>query len=205
MIAIIGEVIAEFYPADVEEGEEVRYSYSVGGSAVDAASRLEDAGIADFEIVSKFSNDNLGIDEHAMLEDLDWTLADIDPSPLLSPVDINGDIRLRNTAAATITTEELSLHLAKAKPDAVVLSAALLSLNPSASAIVDAVLFMDNKPLIIVDLGEDDRLTVSLEILKDSLNKLASSDKAYKIGDRVETKLKTISRDSAIERLKSIN
>ena len=80
-----------------------------------------------------------------------------------------------------------------------------MSLNPSASAIVDAVLFMYNKPLIIVDLGEDDRLTVSLEILKDSLNKLESSDKAYKIGDRVETKLKTISRDSAIERLKSIN
>lgn len=205
MIAIIGEIIAEFYPADVEEGEEVRYSYSVGGSAVDAASRLEDAGIADFKIVTKFSNDNLGIDEHAMLEDVGWTFSDIEPSPLLSPVDIAGDIRLRNTAAATITTEELSMYLAKAKPDAVVISAALLSLNPSASSIVDAVLFMDNKPLIIVDIGEDDRLTVSLEILKDSLNKLASSDKAYKIGDRVESKMKTISRDSAIERLKSIN
>ncbi len=204
MIAIIGETIAEFYPAETEVDGELFYSYSVGGSAIAAATDLENAGISNFEIVSKFSNDNLGQDVYALVEDLNWSIAPIDKSPLLSPVDIMGDVRLRNTAASTITAEELSMYLAEAKPNAILLSAPLLSLNPSASAIVDAVLFMDNRPLIIVDLG-DDRLTVSLEILKDSLNKLALSDKAYKIGDRVESRMKTISRESAIERLKSLN
>lgn len=205
MIAIIGEIIAEFYPADLEKDGEEIFSYVIGGSAIAAASYLEDAGITDFEIVSKVSNDNLGKNEIEVLEDIEWHVADIDRSPLLSPIDIMGDIRLRNTAASTVTAEELTIYLAKSKPDAVLICAPLLSLNPSASSIVDAVLFMDNKPLIIVDLGDDDRLTVSLEILKDSLNKLSTSDKAYKIGDRVESKMKTISRDSAIERLKSIN
>lgn len=204
MILIIGETLTEFYPLEGEIGDEDCYTCRMGGSLLEAAYWLEDSGIKNIMLASKFSHDNIGENYYSALEDLGFDIAKLDKSPLLSPVDIIGDIRLRGTAASTITTEELTELLYEAKPDAIVLTSPLLSLNPSASNIVDSVLFFTPAPLIIVDLGDNPTAIVSLEILKDSLNKLATSDKAYCIGDAVESKIKKISRDGALEKLKSI-
>lgn len=205
MIGIIGETCAEFYPADLESEEEELFSYALGGSAIEAASGLTENGIDDFLIITKLSRDNIGLDTLDMLSDIDWSVADLEPSPLLSPVDIMGDIRLRGTAASTIGTEELSGLLSDIKPEALVVTAPLLSLNPSASAIADSICFMDPHPLVIVDMGDDSREILSLEILKDSLNAIASSvEDSYCVGEAVSSKMKVISRENAISRLKML-
>lgn len=205
MIGIIGETCAEFYPADLETEEDELFSYALGGTAVEAASELTDSGIDDFLIITKLSRDNIGLDTLDMLSDIEWAVSDLEPSPLLSPVDIMGDIRLRGTAASAIGTEELSELLSDVKPDALVLTAPLLSVNPSASAIVDSVSFMSPQPIVIVDLGTDSREIISLEILKDSLNALAGAvESSFCIGDAVASKMKVISRENALSKLKTL-
>lgn len=205
MIGIIGETCAEFYPADLEKEEDEFFSYALGGTAVEAASELTENGIDDFLIITKLSRDNIGLDTLDMLSDIEWSVADLEPSPLLSPVDIMGDIRLRGTAAATIGTEELTALLADVKPEAVLITAPLLSVNPSASSIVDSICFMNPQPKVIVDLGNDSREIISLEILRDSLNAIASSVKdSACIGEAVVSRMKVISRENAIAQLKML-
>jgi len=185
MNLIIGEIIADFSECKIDGNSFYQESFS--GSIIDFAETLKEGG-KDFEIVTKLGSDKLAkTEENAIYElyrkDMKYSIS----SPYLSPVAIDGDLRLKSTAVATISTEELEFTIQPLKPTSILLSGALLSLNPSGSAIVDCLCFLDQRPKVFIDLMAEASFYYSMEILKKNVDTLSATLDTYLLGDVVSS------------------
>ena len=186
MNVIIGEIIADFSICDKNDSDSILYEESFSGSIINFAEILLKEHGKDFEIVTKLGGDNLSHTMRAVIaelyqKDMEYSIQ----SPLLSAITIDGDVRLSGTAPATLKTEELELILPRLKPTAVLLSGALLSVNPSGSAIVDSLSFLDTKPKVFIDLTLNATHYLSIELLQRNVNELSDILDTYLIGDIV--------------------
>lgn len=184
MNAIIGEIVSDFSFHSEENGN-VLYQQTLSGSAILFAELLKNWG-KDFEIVTKLGGDNIARSIENTIKELYGKSLDYSiPSPFHSAISIDGDIRLNGTAPATLNVEELEPILDNLKPSNIMVSGALLSVNPASSAIIDAISFMDNRPRVFVDLSSSATCYKSMELLHRNVGELATIVDTYIIGDTV--------------------
>lgn len=179
MVLIIGDIISEFI-----ENSEQFYELELGGSAVNIASYLEEEHIP-FTIVSSVSMDRQGDIQMSVLSDMGWIKDEnILRSPLLSSVCIDRDLRLIGTASAALDTDSLYEILSRNDCSRIMVSASLLSVDPSSKAVSRALSRLP-KTKVFADLNVDPTYIFSLEKVKESLDEISRTHELYIMGEMV--------------------
>ena len=142
MILVIGEMVSLF---SHDSGDSYRCSFA--GIGYEWAARLG----KDCFFLTMMARDRAAEGMRAALESEGLAYSRDLVSALPSAFVIDGDGYYRNTAPVTLSSEDILVSLAGTSFDAVVVSAVLLSYNPSASAIIDTLSFMTPQPRIAID------------------------------------------------------
>ena len=179
MVVLIGEITSSFQCIDES------YELSFRG-VVTPASLLEENNIK-FKIIGKISQDCQGEEHKNLLLEYKWSDEEyIFRSPLLSSVMIDYDTRLKGTAPAAIEKDEIITALTSISPDWIVLTESILSVDPAASSIVDALKALTKKPNVVVYQDAAWPYVESLECLKNTIEALSKDVKVYVMGESVE-------------------
>ena len=181
MIALIGEITSSF------QMEEDAYGLSFCG-IVEPADILSASGL-DISILTKLSNDGQGDIQKELLLENRWSNDSlIVRSPLLSSVMIDYDMRLKGTAPASITSSEISQRLESLNVEWVVLSESIISTEPAASAIVDALSSLSKKPKVAIYSNAIWPHIESLETLKKSIDTMSENLTVYTMSEAIDSK-----------------
>ena len=182
MIAVIGEMAVSFR----KNGD--GWSRSFSGLGYEWAARLRENG-SDALLLTVLPSGGIGKE---MADELVRCGIVFDPDmqrPLNPLVEIDGEWLMKGSSPVSLSTEQLTdafSYFSDIK--AVVISSALLSYNPSASSILDAVSFMFPQPKVVIDTslpegekGQDELLKKTLDSFSSSVANLLITDKQDEI------------------------
>lgn len=181
MIALIGEITSSL------QMEEDTYGLSFCG-IVEPADILSESGLTT-KIVTKLSNDAQGDIQKELLLENKWSEDSlIVRSPLLSSVMIDYDMRLKGTAPASITHEDLLPIIEKLKAEWIVLTESIMSTEPAATAIAEALSSLSAKPKVVIYSNAVWPHIESLETLKKSIDAMSENLSVYTMSEAVDSK-----------------
>ena len=168
MIAVIGEMAVSFS----RDGDNWRRNYA--GLGYEWCRRLKEQG-EDVLLLSVLPHGRIG---REMADELVRLGVVFDPDmhmPLNPVFCVDGEWFFRSSSAISLSSEKLSDAFAYFSDiKAVVVSSALLSYNPSASAVLDAVSFLSSRPKVAVDASAAGSAIGQEEILKRTLSEFAA-------------------------------
>ncbi len=169
MIAVIGEMAVSFIPA---EGS---WEREFSGLGYEWAARLREMG-KDVLLLTVLPHGRTGRD---MADELVRLGVVFDPdmrAPLNPAVVIDGEWLLKGSAPVSLSTEKLSDAFSYFSDiESVVVSGTILSYNPAASAVLDAVSFMNPLPRVAVDTGYPEAAEGNASILERTLSGFRAS------------------------------
>lgn len=182
MIAVIGEMTVSF------EKEGKLWSRKFSGRGYEWAKKLRENG-EEVLFLSVLPYGGVGDDMENEIRNLGISYDKDLRMPLNPAIGIDGEWFIRSSAAVSISTERLSYSLsAFSDIKSVIVSSVLLSYNPSASAILDAVSFLYPQPRTAIDtsasegaIGQSSILERTIGLFRSCMNDLIVSDNVDEI------------------------
>ena len=169
MIAVIGEMGISFRPC------EDLWSKGFSGLGYDWVVKLRNEGL-DTLLLTVLP---FGKSGEEISEELVRLKAVFDPDMMehMNPlVEINGEWLMKSSSVTAMSTEKLTSAFSYFSDiKSVVISSALLSYNPSSSAILDAVSFMFPQPKVAIDTGCSESAVGNKDMLERTLSMFSSA------------------------------